>query len=448
MPAIHALIGRAAELGATSVEIGTSHRGRLNLLNGLLGKHFGHICAEFADDGTHLHEGDVRYHLGTTSELVTPSHHRVHLSLLPNPSHLEAVNPVVLGSARAKQVKLEESIEGGGKEGARRRVMPILLHGDAAFAGQGIVAEAMQLSGLDDYSTGGTVHIVLNNQIGFTTNPEESRSTRYATDIGKATGVPIVHVNADDVEATVRAFELAAAWRQSFGRDIIVDLVGYRRYGHNEQDDASYTQPLRQRTMQEHETVSSLYRAKLEAEGVLRTGEADALAAALDARLEDARTNPPPEKMEDWMASDWAERTWHQMQRPNPTGLPLPTLRGIGQTLSTLPEGFVAHKGVAKLYADRRKAIDKGEGIDWALGEALAFGSLLHNFRGDEVELAELSEAFGTVAADSGDGRTRASIVRTGACGSACRARTRSAARSATVTRSSTTKTARCRTAA
>ena len=226
MPALHALVQRAADLGVNTVELGTSHRGRLNLLHGLLGKPFGHICAEFADDGTHPHVGDVRYHLGTTGELVTPNGGRVHLSLSPNPSHLEAVNPVVLGGARAKQDRL--AARGHARADAARRVMPLLLHGDAAFAGQGLVAETLQLCGLDDYSTGGSVHVVLNNQIGFTTNPQSSRSTRYPTDVGKVVSAPILHVNADDVEACVRALELAAEWRQHAQQDVIIDLVGAR----------------------------------------------------------------------------------------------------------------------------------------------------------------------------------------------------------------------------
>ena len=390
MPGIHALIGRAAELGLTAVEMGTSHRGRLNLLHGLLDKHFGIICMEFADDGKNPHVGDVRYHLGTTAELTMPeSGRRVHLSLSPNPSHLEAVNPVVMGSARAKQVRL-----GGGGDSAevdqlaKRRVMPILLHGDAAFAGQGLVAETMQLSGLDDYSVGGTVHIVLNNQIGFTTNPENSRSTRYATDVGKAAGVPILHVNADDVEAVVRAFELAAEWRQYSCRDIILDLVGYRRFGHNEQDDASYTQPGLHRSVCQHPTVAALYGAQLQADAVLAAGDAEALTTAIDEKLEAHRLAPPSEAPEDWMASDWSERTWHQMQQPNPTGLPFETLQAVGRTISQLPEGFSAHPGVEKLMAARRDAIVKGEGINWAFGEALAFGSLLTDFHPEGAEPA------------------------------------------------------------
>ena len=400
MPSVHALIARAADLGLTSVEIGTSHRGRLNLLHGLLGKHFGHICMEFADDGTHPHVGDVRYHLGTTAELATPAGRKVHLSLSPNPSHLEAVNPVVLGSARAKQVKL--GVGSKSKEAARlakRRVLPLLFHGDAAFAGQGLVAETMQLSGLMDYSVGGTVHVILNNQIGFTTNPESSRSTRYATDVGKVTGVPILHVNADDVEACVRAFELAAEWRQHSRRDIIIDLVGYRRFGHNEQDDASYTQPRLHQSVKSHPTVSALYAAELEHEGILAAGDAEAMAAEIDAKLEADRLAPPPEAAEDWMASDWSERTWHQMQKPNPTGLPLDMLKEVGRTVSALPERFVAHPGVAKLYAARRHAIESGEGINWALGEALAFGSLLTDFRPERVkEFVEAGDASESAA--------------------------------------------------
>ena len=223
--------------------------------------------------------------------------------------------------------------------------------------------------------------MVLNNQIGFTTRPEETRSTRYPTDIGKASGVPILHVNADDVEAVVRAFELAAEWRQTFGRDVILDLVGYRRHGHNEQDDASYTQPGIARLVDNHPAVTALYAAQLQAEGVLSTAEPAAMEAAIDAHLEAARGSPPPEAREEWLASDWSESVVHQMQRPNPTGLPLRTLRAVGRAICELPLGFNAHPGIERLLAARREAVESGRGINWALGEALAFGSLLHHFR-------------------------------------------------------------------
>jgi 2-oxoglutarate dehydrogenase E1 component len=374
MPALEAILHRGAELGIREFVIGMPHRGRLNVLANFVGKPFAAIFSEFQGNSTnpeHVHgSGDVKYHLGTSGDRDVAGK-TVHLSLAANPSHLEAVDPVVLGKVRAKQLQRGDA--------DRSQVAGILMHGDAAFAGQGLVAESLELSDLIGFCTGGTVHIIVNNQIGFTTAPSAARSSPYPSDVAKGVQAPIFHVNGDDPEAVVEVARAAFEFKEEFKKDVVVDLFCYRRHGHNETDEPAFTQPLMYRTIARRPTTRQFYAKRLVEAGVLSEGEADALASRFVAELEtefEAAKSYRPNK------ADWLEGAWAGLgeapddDRRGNTGVAIGRLREIGRGLVTVPEGFRLNPKIARQLEAKRAAIEAGEGIDWATAEALAIGSL------------------------------------------------------------------------
>ena len=374
MPALEAVLRRGSALGIREFVIGMPHRGRLNVLANFVGKPFAAIFSEFQGNSTnpeHVHgSGDVKYHLGTSADRDIGGK-TVHLSLAANPSHLEAVDPVVLGKVRAKQQQHADS--------GRDEIAGILMHGDAAFAGQGLVAELLELSELTGFSTGGTIHVIVNNQIGFTTAPSAARSSPYPSDVAKGVQAPIFHVNGDDPEAVVEVARIAAEYRREFKKDVVVDLFCYRRHGHNEGDEPAFTQPLMYRTIARHPTTRQIYAARLIAEGVLAEGEPEAMAARFVARLEnefETAKNYRPNKA-DWLEGAWAglEPAPHEDNRAD-TAVATDVLRELGRGLVTAPEGFRLNPKIIRQLDTKRAAIESGEGIDWATAEALAVASL------------------------------------------------------------------------
>ena len=365
--------------GAREVVVGMAHRGRLNVLAHTVGRPYETVLAEFEGEQTLGVEtaapeggtGDVKYHYGASGTYTTLGGKGVTVTLSPNPSHLEYVNPVIEGRARADQTsrKARELTHDPSS------VLPVLIHGDAAFPGQGVVAETLNLQSLPGYSTGGTLHVIANNQLGFTTDPDESRSTRYASDLAKGFDVPIIHVNADDVESSVAAIRLALAYRETFGRDAVVDLIGYRRFGHNETDEPAYTQPLMYERIRSHPPVRKLYADKLAAEGTVSAEDAEAIATAAYQAVADAHEElkrsigAPPETGEHEL-----DRT---MSREPRTTLPEETLRALNEQLLRVPDDFEVHRKLRSFIERRRTSFEEGKGIDWAHAEALAFASLL-----------------------------------------------------------------------
>ncbi|KDD76103.1 transketolase [Helicosporidium sp. ATCC 50920] len=396
IPGMKAAIDRTADLGTETIVIGMPHRGRLNILANVMRKPMEQVFSEFAgrrpagasaDDYTG--SGDVKYHLGTSYDRPTLSGRQIHLSLMANPSHLEAVNTVALGKVRAKQYYANDE--------ARRRNLAILLHGDGAFAGQGIVYETLDMSALPDYTVGGTIHLVVNNQVAFTTDPKKSRSSPYCTDVAKALSAPIFHVNSDDPEAVVRVCELAAEWRQTWGTDVVIDLVGYRKYGHNEIDEPMFTQPLMYKKIRAMRNVQQLYVDRLLREGSVTSeevkGVTDKVEKLLHDSFENAKAYKP--KTSDWLSSYWKGfRSPHQLSRIRNTGVPANALRDVGQIITTLPPGVTPHRQIGKVYEARRAALESGEGVDWAFAEALAFGTLLRE--GNHVRLSGQDVERGT----------------------------------------------------
>lgn len=377
IPMFEHLLNKGASQGVQEIVLGMAHRGRVNVLSNFMGKDMALIFSEF--DGVYnplenFADGDVKYHMGYSSDRKTP-HGDVHLSLAFNPSHLEAVDPVVLGMARAKQRKRKDNKE-------RKKVIPILVHGDAAFIGQGVVAETLQLSKLDAYSVGGTIHVVINNQVGFTTSPEYSRSSQYCTDIAKSIDIPVIHVNGDDAEACVKAMDIAHKFRQQFGQDIVIDLVCYRRYGHNEGDEPAFTQPQMYNVIKAHPTPREIYAARLEKEGVLDKAKAEADVTAemdrLQAILERARKDTIVPKF------FTLEGAWKGLRRSNPmdfvskteTKISPATLQSLTELITTSPVGFNPHPKLAKQLETRKKMVETNA-IDWGMGELLAYGSLV-----------------------------------------------------------------------
>jgi 2-oxoglutarate dehydrogenase E1 component len=377
IPAMDAVVERGAELGIEEFVIGMAHRGRLNVLANILRKEYDDIFSEFEgiEHSDSVFQGDVKYHLGFSADIETSAGKSVHLSLMPNPSHLEAVNPVVQGSARAKiDRKYGEDYN---------RLAPILIHGDAAIAAQGIVYEVTQMALLDGYKTGGTIHIVINNQVGFTTNYIDARSSTYCTDVAKVTRSPVFHVNGDDVEALVYAIEMAVEFRQTFKSDVFIDLLCYRRHGHNEADEPSFTQPLLYKIIKKHPDPRKIYFEKL-----LNSGEVEANMAKelekkfkqeLQLELEEARAKSSLEH------APYLGGTWTGIRRPEnsdfeipspDTGVEKSTLTEILQKLHSIPSDFKAHKKIVKLFGDRMKMVEEDK-LDWALGELMAYGTLL-----------------------------------------------------------------------
>jgi 2-oxoglutarate dehydrogenase E1 component len=394
IPALEQILKRGGQLGVREVVIGMPHRGRLNVLANILHKPYVAILSEFQGNPAHPGDvqgsGDVKYHLGTSSDRQFDEN-EIHLTLSANPSHLEAVDPVVLGRTRAKQVQRGDD--------EHNQVLAILLHGDAAFAGQGLVAECFGLSELKGYGTGGTIHFVVNNQIGFTTSPTYSRSSPYPSDVAKMVQAPIFHVNGDDPEAVVHVARIATEYRQEFKRDVILDMFCYRRFGHNEADEPMFTQPIMYRKIAQHPSTKELYAKRLVDQNVIATDEASAMEEAFRARLEtefEAAANYKVNKA-DWLQGKWEglkTLIGEEEQREEDTAVPLETLRTVGTALSSAPEGFHANAKILRLLRGKRQMIEGGTGIDWSTGEALAFGSLL--LEGVPVRLSGQDSGRGT----------------------------------------------------
>jgi 2-oxoglutarate dehydrogenase E1 component len=403
IPALEQIIKRGGALGMKEIVLGMAHRGRLNVLSQVMAKPHRAIFHEFkggsfAPDDVEG-SGDVKYHLGASSDREFDGNN-VHLSLTANPSHLEIVNPVVMGKARAKQ----DQIFGRKREDVvpideRAKVLPLLIHGDAAFAGQGVVAECFGLSGLRGHRVAGSLHFIINNQIGFTTNPRFSRSSPYPSDVAKMIEAPIFHVNGDDPEAVVYAAKVATEFRMKFHKPVVIDMFCYRRFGHNEGDEPAFTQPIMYRNIRSHPTTVQLYSKKLIEEGLLTEDEVEGMRAEWRAHLEaefEAGQNYRPNKA-DWLDGAWSGlRTADNQdeQRRGKTAVPVKSLKEIGKKLAEVPEGFEIHRTIQRFMENRRKAIESGEGIDWATAEALAFGSIL--MEGNPIRLSGQDSERGT----------------------------------------------------
>ena len=395
VPALEQIIKRGGAMGVKDIVIGMPHRGRLNVLAAVMGKPYHVIFHEF-QGGSSLPSdvqgsGDVKYHLGASSDREFDGN-EVHLSLTANPSHLEIVNPVVIGKVRAKQAfTLREQPDAG-----RGHAMPLLLHGDAAFAGQGVVPECFALSGLRGYGVGGTMHFVVNNQIGFTTSPKNSRSSPYPTDVALMVETPIFHVNGDDPEAVTFAAKVGTEYRQLFGKDVVIDMFCYRRFGHNEGDDPTMTQPLMYAKIKGHPTVRDLYAQRLVGEGVCGQADVDGWIGEFDKFL-DAEFDGGKAYAAD--KADWLDGKWSGLKLPageerHATGVSRQKLTDLGRKMTALPENLSVHKTVERVIAGRREAIETGVGIDWATGESLAFATLLD--QGYPVRLSGQDSVRGT----------------------------------------------------
>lgn len=400
VPGIKTLIDRSVELGVEDVVLGMAHRGRLNVLSNVVRKPNESIFSEFKGSVTPEEfegSGDVKYHLGMNYQRPTTSGKYVNLSLVANPSHLEAADPVVLGRTRAIQFSKNDI-------GKYEKAMSVLLHGDAAFAAQGVVYETMGFLHLPAYSTGGTIHIITNNQIGFTTDPRFARSTLYPSDLGKVIDAPIFHVNANDVEALTFTFNLAAEWRATFHTDAIIDVVGWRKHGHNETDQPSFTQPLMYQKISKQKSVIDVYTEKLVSEGSFTKQDIDEHKKWVWGLFEEAY-----EKGKDYKPTsrEWLTAAWEGFKSPKalaseilphePTNVDAETLKQIGKVISSWPENFEVHRNLKRILSNRAKAVESGEGIDWSTGEALAFGSLLlegYHVRvsGEDVERGTFSQ--------------------------------------------------------
>ncbi|MDG1029610.1 MAG: 2-oxoglutarate dehydrogenase E1 component [Alphaproteobacteria bacterium] len=392
IPGIEQILKRGGQLGLKEVVIGMPHRGRLNVLNNVMDKPFRAIISEFLGNPANPEEaggsGDVKYHMGVSSDRVFDDN-EIHLSLAPNPSHLEIVDPIVIGRVRAKQDQLGD-IE-------RTEVLGILLHGDAAFAGQGVVAETFDFSALRGYRTGGTIHIIVNNQIGFTTSPAYSRSSPYPTDVAKMVMAPIFHVNGDDPEAVVHAARIAVEFKQQFHADVIIDMFCYRRFGHNEGDEPSFTQPLMYKKIKEHQTTREIYAQQLVSEGVFTADQANNIVEEhlkfLDEEFE-AGTTFKQNK------ADWLEGKWTGLNKAHgddwrgETSSALEDLKKIGDVMTTIPANMQVNGKLQRVVDNRKKAIESGEGLDWATAEHLAFGTLL--LEGYAVRLSGQDSGRGT----------------------------------------------------
>jgi 2-oxoglutarate dehydrogenase E1 component len=415
VPMLDLCIELAGEQGTRDVVIGMAHRGRLNVLAHVVNLPYESILGEFEGHGAGSGmrpeggTGDVKYHHGAEGLFETPSGRRVTVTLLPNPSHLEAVNPVVEGRARAEQTRRE----GGGAEHDMDVAVPVLLHGDAAFSGQGIVAETFNLARLKGYATGGTIHIITNNQVGFTTDPKEGRSTDYSSDLAKGFDAPIVHVNADDPEACLAAVQLAMAYRSRYHNDVVLDVVGYRRWGHNEGDEPSYTQPVMYEKIRAHPTVRQLYAEQLTREGILDVAQGDALVAEALQRLADAQA-AVKRRLTGQAPREEPSRTRGAPAVEPVTAVPAERLRAINEQLLAVPDGFTINAKLKKQLERRLDAVGPSGGIEWAHAEQLAYASLLAEgvpvrFTGQDVERGTFSQRH-LVLHDAHDGRRWAPI--------------------------------------
>jgi len=389
MAILEEILERAAANNVAEIVMGMAHRGRLNVLANVIGKDVKQIFSEFEgelDPSSTQGSGDVKYHLGATGVRTTDSGHSIAISLSPNPSHLEAVDPVVEGLVRPKQDRLGDI--------KRERVIPVLVHGDAAFAGQGVVAETLNLSQLEGYSTGGTIHLVINNQIGFTTLPDESRSTPYSTDVARGVQAPIFHVNGDSPQAAIRTVQIAFDYRQQFKKDVVIDMYCYRRHGHNEADDPSYTQPILYRKIKEHPSVTKQYAERLVREGVLTAEEIAAMRRAVSERLSEAY-DAVQQKSEKYQLPELSAISRDNVPSFCPrTAVNQAVIERVVRGITSFPESFHLHPKLRGFVERRRDAISKGAKIDWAFGEALAFGTLV--LEGTAVRLSGQDSTRGT----------------------------------------------------
>jgi 2-oxoglutarate dehydrogenase E1 component len=382
IPAMEQIIKKGGQLGVSEIVIGMPHRGRLGVLASVMGKTYREIFHEFAGGSITPEDvvgsGDVKYHLGTSSDRIFDDN-KVHISLTANPSHLEAVDPVVLGRVRAKQAHLRTD-KGKSREESFNAVMPILLHGDAAFAGQGIVAECFALSGLRGHKTGGTIHIIVNNQIGFTTSPSFARSSPYPSDVAKFIDAPILHVNGDDCEAVIYAARVATEYRQKFNKDVVIDVFCYRRFGHNEGDDPTFTQPLMYKKIKSHRSIADTYADKVVQEGLFDNPKVSQMKLSftthLDSEFEAAKTFKPGKA--NWLDGFWSNmKSSRGSKRKIPTSISEDDFKLVGSKITSYPDNLNIHKTLARILGVRKSMIESGKSIDWATAEGLAFGSLL-----------------------------------------------------------------------
>jgi 2-oxoglutarate dehydrogenase E1 component len=408
IPAVDAIVERAAELGVRQFVMGMAHRGRLSVLMNIFGKAAKDIFSEFdgKDYEQEIFDGDVKYHLGWTSERKTENGDKISMNIAPNPSHLETVGAVVEGITRAKQdAHYPDDFS---------KVLPIVVHGDAAIAGQGIVYEIVQMAKLDGYRTNGTIHIVVNNQIGFTTNYLDARSSTYCTDVGKVTLSPVLHINADDAEAVVHAALFALEYRMRFKGDVFLDLLGYRKYGHNEGDEPRFTQPKLYKAIAMHKNPRDIYAERLMAEGIIDDSYVKHLEEeykrSLEEELEDSRKKDKTE-ITAFMADEWKGfenvREWEMME-PVDTSYDIKKLTKIAETLTHLPKDIKFLRKVEKLVADRRKMFFENDNLDWAMGELLAYGTLLEEgfgvrMSGQDVERGTFSHRHGVMKVEESE---------------------------------------------
>lgn len=397
LPMLEALTTRAIKAGVEEIVFGMAHRGRLNVLVNYMEKNVGHLLAEFSGPVAHsekieFYDGDVKYHMGAHVTKKTPAGN-CEITLAYNPSHLEAVNPVVIGMTRAAQ-RIRKDTE------KRKKVIPLLIHGDAAFAGQGIVAETLQMSQVRGYKVGGTLHLVIDNQVGFTTNPENSRSSHYASDIAKILAIPVLHVNGDDVESCIRAIDIALRYRQQFSQDVVINMTCYRRFGHNEGDEPAYTQPQMYEIIRKHPTLRELYNKQLQRDNLLTTQQAEQNFSneitQLQKIFDEIKTNPPqiPVRSFDGPWKGLRRATQDDFDKPTDTTVDLKVLQAIGETIASYPKSFNPHPKLLKLLESRRNMAQGKEMIDWGMGELLAYGSLLQE--GTSIRLTGQDVCRGT----------------------------------------------------
>ncbi len=409
IPALDAVIEKGGELGIREFVMGMAHRGRLNVLANIFKKEYDIIFSEFEGKGHEdsVFQGDVKYHMGMSSDIKTRQGDNIHLSLMPNPSHLETVDAVVQGSARAKiDRKYGQDF---------KKLAPILIHGDAAIAGQGIVYEVIQMSLLDGYKTGGTIHIVINNQIGFTTNYLDGRSSTYCTDVAKVTRSPVFHVNGDDAEAVVFAVEMAMEFRQAFNRDVFIDLLCYRRHGHNEADEPSFTQPLLYQAIKKHQDPYKIYSKQLQEAGELSVADTKAVEKKFKEELQKELEEAKEHKHLSYQP--YLKGTWEGFRRVTnedfdnaspETGVPVEKLLEIVKKMHSIPEDFPAHKKIEKLFGDRLQMVEEDR-LDWALGELLAYATLLVEGKpvrlsGQDVRRGTFSHRHAVLMSPDGEG--------------------------------------------
>lgn len=382
IPGLKCMIDKLTDMGCESLVIGMPHRGRLNVLGNVIRKPLQHIFQEFFEAYEnsayptdplkieYYSSGDVKYHLGTTHDRKCPNGKTINLALLCNPSHLEAVDPLVMGSAKAKQFFQ--------KDKDKSKVASVLIHGDAAFCGQGVVYESMQMAGVPNYGVGGTIHVIVNNQVGFTTDPVDGRSTVHCSDLGRGFDCPIFHVNSEDIPGVNNVFLMAAEYRQTFKRDVVIDLIGYRKHGHNEIDSPYFTQPTVYKVVDKKPNLLKIYEKNLLDQNLITKEECDVIEKEVDKVFQtayDTRNEYKPK--DEWLVSNWAKlKTPNQYSPIRETGMETDLLTELGKRIATVPEGFVLHKNVKKIYDNRMNMIKTGKDIDWGMAELMAYGSV------------------------------------------------------------------------